>query len=140
MVLKTGGSRFRRRHVFTHGSICSIAIVVRVHAQSKPQTGGRAKVREHESERLLDFRLRLHISCIRQHQNTGDTSANCRSFEPLRFSDFRTITAGTLPRRIEAKHTVRGQGILELEEFCATLKIIFEMQYTCTFVLFRLCI
>ena len=51
-------------------------------------TGHRADVREFESKRISDFRPRLHISFVRPHRNTGDQSANCRIFEPLRFSYF----------------------------------------------------
>ena len=59
-------------------------------------TGDRAKVRELGSKRISDFRPRLHISFSTIHQNTGDTSANCRIFEPLRFSYFGAV-ARTLP-------------------------------------------
>ena len=41
-------------------------------------TGDRAKVRKFESKRISELRPRLHISFIRRHRNTGDTSANCR--------------------------------------------------------------
>ena len=47
-----------------------------------PITGYRAKVRQLGSKRISDFRPRLHISFIILHQNTGDTSADCRVFEP----------------------------------------------------------
>lgn len=40
-------------------------------------TGARAKVKEFESKRIWDFRPGLHISFIRLHQNTGDTSTYC---------------------------------------------------------------
>ena len=39
---------------------------------------GHSKVGEFEIRRIPDFSLRLHTSFIRLHQNTGDTSANCR--------------------------------------------------------------
>ena len=52
----------------------------------KTSTGDRAKVREFVSKRISDFRPRLRISFIRLRQNTGDTSANCRTFEPLLLS------------------------------------------------------
>ena len=41
-------------------------------------TGDRTKVREFESKRISDFRPRLRMIFFRLHQNTGDTSANCR--------------------------------------------------------------
>ena len=63
-------------------------------ASVRDTMGGRAKVRELESKRISDFRPRLHISFVRLHQTTGDTSANCRISEPLRFSYFRAVARG----------------------------------------------
>ena len=51
--------------------------------------GNHANVRELESKGISDFRPRLHINFIRLYRHTGDTSANCRIFKPLRFSHFR---------------------------------------------------
>ena len=72
-----------------------VGIVGRTGSGRNPEfqinTGNRAKVREFDSKRISDFRPRLHISFVRLHQHTGDTSANCRSFEPLRFSYFRAF-------------------------------------------------
>ena len=59
-------------------------------------TGDRTKVRELESKRISDFRPCLHIGFIRLQQHTGDTSANCRIFEPLRFSYFRAAAVDVL--------------------------------------------
>jgi len=59
--------------------------------RTEMSTGDCAEVREYESMRISDLRPCLHIRFIRLHQNTGDTSANCRISEPSRFSYFRTV-------------------------------------------------
>ena len=61
------------------------------HSRFRFTTGAHAKVREFEStsKRISDFRPGLHkfhqrihpllwFHCTRKHQNTGDTSVNCR--------------------------------------------------------------
>ena len=58
--------------------------------------GDCAKVRELDRKRISDFRQRLHISFIRLHKNTGDPSANCRIFEPLRFYYFREVPRSSI--------------------------------------------
>ena len=45
-------------------------------------TGHRAKVGEFENQIVSYFRAHLFKSFIRLQQNTGDTSADCRIFEP----------------------------------------------------------
>ena len=52
-------------------------------------------MREFESKRISDFRPCLRISFVRLRQNNGDTSANCRIFEPLRFCYFRAVARST---------------------------------------------
>ena len=80
-------------------------------------TGDRAKVREFESKRISNFRPRLHVSFIILHQNTGDTSANCWIFEPLRFSYFCVVarisdTRPTLP--FGPKKLKRNHGVMQI--------------------------
>ena len=74
-------------------------------------TGGRAKVREFESKRNSDFRPRLHISFIRRHQNSSDTTANCSMFEPFRFYYFRVV-ARRRQMSIVAHHAGDGNAML----------------------------
>ena len=71
-------------------------------------------MRQFESERISDFRPRRHVSFVRLHRNSGDPSANCGIFEPLRFSYFRAVARkrrenqGTIKVRIEVIKNDRG--------------------------------
>ena len=82
---------------------------------SQSPSGHRAKVREFESKRISDFCPRLHISFIRLHQNSGDTSADCRNSGPIRYDSLTFARspvdwAQSAPRRRRAQVLNEQQG------------------------------
>ena len=92
-----------------------------------------SKRRELESKRMSDFRPCLHISFIRLHQNTGDTSANCRISEPLQFSYFRAVARTSTKPIFSSLYMglgkTRGRHVIfELEDFRAMV-VLFDIRF-----------
>ena len=84
-------------------------------------TVDRVKVRELESKRISDFRPRLHISSFDDIKNTGDTSASCRIFDPVRFSYFRAVARRETVENSKSEVTEDSKNLTGESEVCTEI-------------------